>query len=114
MPNNYYRMLRVLEIVMATGQPRSKLNLDTRAPLDYDFRCFYLDRPRVSLYRRIDLRCEQMLQNGMLQVHMHVVARPAASRCVVELQPGQHTSKMAAVNVSELPSGHCDRNVQAC
>jgi tRNA dimethylallyltransferase len=67
-------MLRVLEIVMATGQPRSQLNLDTSAPLEYDFRCFFLDRPRVNLYRRIDLRCEQMLQGGMLQVRMHVLS----------------------------------------
>jgi tRNA dimethylallyltransferase len=74
-PNNYYRMLRVLEIVVATGRPRSKLNLDTKAPLDYDIRCFYLDRPRISLYRRIDLRCEQMLQGGMLQVHNAHVSR---------------------------------------
>ena len=69
-PNNYYRMLRVLEILKATGQPRSQLNLDTSMPLEYDFRCFFLDRPRISLYRRIDLRCEQMLQGGLLQVCM--------------------------------------------
>ncbi len=28
-PNNYYRLLRVLEIVMSTGRPRAELNLDT-------------------------------------------------------------------------------------
>jgi tRNA A37 N6-isopentenylltransferase MiaA len=99
-PNNYYRMLRVLEIVMTTGRPRSKLNLDTKAPLDYDIRCFYLDRPRISLYRRIDLRCEQMLQGGMLQVHNASVSRAGCPvRLVAELQPGQHISIVAAVNV---------------
>ena len=97
MPNNYYRMLRVLAIVMATGRPRSKLNLDTKAPLEYDIRCFYLDRPRISLYRRIDLRCEQMLQGGMLQVHMHAINSLAAPRLAVELQPGEHISSAAAV-----------------
>ena len=123
-PNNYYRMHRVLEIVLATGKPRSELDLDTQvwylhmvsaacawlfgnpgysstlagckahsahagqlklpegkarcadmfewqmlrqAPLAYDFRCFFLDRPRVELYRRIDTRCEEMLRDGLLQ-----------------------------------------------
>jgi len=37
-------------------------------PLDYDFRCFFMDRPRVELYRRIDTRCEEMLRDGMLRV----------------------------------------------
>lgn len=100
MPNNYYRMLRVLEIVMATGRPRSKLNLDTRAPLDYDIRCFYLDRPRISLYRRIDLRCEQMLQGGMLQVLMPFAAGLTAPCLVAGQQPGQHVFNLAAVTVS--------------
>lgn len=68
MPNNYYRLLRVLEILLATGRPRSELNLDTAAPLTYDFRCFFLDRPRAELYRRIDMRCEEMLRDGLLQV----------------------------------------------
>jgi tRNA A37 N6-isopentenylltransferase MiaA len=97
-PNNYYRMLRVLQIVMATGQPRSKLNLDTKAPLDYDIRCFYLDRPRISLYRRIDLRCEQMLQGGMLQVLVRASARLAVLRLEGGLQPGQHISDVAVMH----------------
>ncbi|XP_068664424.1 tRNA dimethylallyltransferase 9 [Aristolochia californica] len=29
--------------------------------LDYDFLCFFLSSQRVELYRRIDLRCEEML-----------------------------------------------------
>ena len=67
-PNDYYRLLRVLEIVMVTGKPRAELDLDTEKPLDYDFRCFFMDRPRDELYRRIDVRCEEMLRDGMLRV----------------------------------------------
>lgn len=67
-PNNYYRLQRVVEILMGSkGTPLAALDLDTAAPLAYDFRCFFLDRPRVQLYRRIDERCETMLQGGMLQ-----------------------------------------------
>ncbi|CAL8468281.1 g7821 [Coccomyxa elongata] len=66
-PGNYYRLNRVLEIVLATRRPLAELDLDTEAPLDYDFRCFFLNRPRVELYRRIDARCEEMVVNGLLQ-----------------------------------------------
>lgn len=74
-PNNYYRLLRVLEILLATGRPRSDLNLDTAAPLTYDFRCFFLDRPRAELYRRIDVRCEEMLRDGLLQECVDLLRR---------------------------------------
>ena len=67
-PGNSYRLNRVLEIVLATRRPLAELDLDTEAPLDYDFRCFFLNRPRVELYRRIDARCEEMVVNGLLQV----------------------------------------------
>lgn len=30
-------------------------------PLDYDFQCYFLYTKRSDLYRRLDLRCEQML-----------------------------------------------------
>ncbi|EIE19274.1 isopentenyl transferase, partial [Coccomyxa subellipsoidea C-169] len=67
-PGNYYRLNRVLEILLGTGgRPLAELNLDTGAPLDYDFRCFFLNRPRLELYRRIDARCEEMVVGGLLQ-----------------------------------------------
>ncbi|KAK9833352.1 hypothetical protein WJX84_005140 [Apatococcus fuscideae] len=66
-PNNFYRLLRVYEILLDTGQPLAQLDLSKEAELDYDFRCFFLNRPRMELYRRIDARCEQMLHNGILQ-----------------------------------------------
>lgn len=67
-PNNFYRLLRVYEILLDTGQPLADMDLSADAELDYDFRCFFLHRPRMELYRRIDARCEQMLHSGILQV----------------------------------------------
>lgn len=67
-PNNFYRLLRVYEILLDGGQPLAQLDLSADAELDYDFRCFFLNRPRMELYRRIDARCEQMLHRGIFQV----------------------------------------------
>ena len=67
-PNNNYRLRRVMEILVQTGRPLKQLDLDITAQLDYDFRCFFLNRPRVQLFRRIDQRCCDMLAGGLLQV----------------------------------------------
>ena len=53
---------------MQTGTPLKQLDLDITAQLEYDFRCFFLNRPRVHLFRRIDQRCCDMLAGGLLQV----------------------------------------------
>lgn len=65
--NNYYRLMRVLEIVMHTGKSLAEFEPAADAPLDYDFRCFFLQRPRLELFQRIDLRVEQMVDRGLLQ-----------------------------------------------
>ena len=43
-------------------------NLDAERPTDYDCRCFFLHRPRLELYRRIDGRVEEMVAGGLLKV----------------------------------------------
>ena len=36
-------------------------------PLHFDFRCWFIHRPRDVLYRRIEQRCEQMISNGLVE-----------------------------------------------
>lgn len=55
--NNYYRLKRALQILVQTGgKPLSDQALVTDSPLDYDFRCFFLHRPRLEIFDRIMLR----------------------------------------------------------
>ncbi len=68
MPGNYYRLNRMLEILLVSGRPLAELDVDTAAPFDFNFRCFFLNCDRVQLYRRIDGRCEEMVTRGLLQV----------------------------------------------
>ncbi|CAM6111490.1 unnamed protein product [Calypogeia fissa] len=86
--NDWYRLRRALEILKISGKPRASFPLPwmpakesvpldetsdlkeiVRTPpqVDYDFRCYFLYTKRSDLYRRIDLRCEQMLTEGLLQ-----------------------------------------------
>ena len=58
----------MVEILLSTGKTLAELDHDRTAELDFDFRCFFLNRPRQELYDRIGLRCEQMVVSGILQV----------------------------------------------
>ena len=55
-----YPLLRI------SAQADVPINQDS--PLDFDFRPFFLHCRREHLYRRIDARCEEMVQRGLLQV----------------------------------------------
>lgn len=65
--NDAQKIIRALEIVTLTGKKVSKLSWKgRRKPQNYDFRCWFLHRPREILYRRIDERCDMMLLEGLL------------------------------------------------
>lgn len=62
-----HKIVRALEIIALTGKKVSKLAwTEKNRPQNYDFRCWFLFRPRESLYRIIDKRCEKMLAMGFL------------------------------------------------
>jgi tRNA dimethylallyltransferase len=65
--NDKQKIVRALEIMALTGKKVSKLSWKTRRkPQNYDFRCWFLFRPRENLYHRIEKRCDQMIQAGFL------------------------------------------------
>jgi tRNA dimethylallyltransferase len=62
------KIVRALEIITLTGEKVSKLSWKARKrPLNYDFRCWFLHRPKEQLYHRIEKRCEKMLAEGFLE-----------------------------------------------
>lgn len=69
-PGNYMRMARAFEVLQKHGKPLSsyeRVNKDL-SELDYDFRMFSCIRwPRELVYRRMDLRCEKIVINGLIQ-----------------------------------------------
>ena len=64
---NPQRILRALEICLATGKPYSTFR--TRQPPTHAFRTIMigLQRERQELYQRIDQRVDEMLQQGLIQ-----------------------------------------------
>ena len=67
-PNNQVRVLRALEHYRATGKKLSEQKADSRPPeKPYRSLILGLDFPeRAQLYRRIDLRVDQMMEQDLL------------------------------------------------
>lgn len=65
--NDKQKIVRALEIITLTGKKVSKLSWKTRCkPQNYDFRCWFVHRPRDKLYQRIEQRCDKMIADGLL------------------------------------------------
>jgi len=66
-PNDTHKVIRALEIIQISGKPVSAFSWKTRQQEPYfDFRCWFLTRPRDALYHDLDTRCDAMLAEGLL------------------------------------------------
>lgn len=65
--NNVKRVIRALEFYELTGKPISEHNeAEQQKESPYNFAYFVLTDDRENLYKRIDLRVDIMLKNGLL------------------------------------------------
>lgn len=63
-----HKIVRGLEIIAITGKEVSKNQWrEKKKYLNYDFRCWFVHRPRSSLYHRVEKRCDKMLADGLLE-----------------------------------------------
>lgn len=61
------KIIRGLEIIALTGKRVSELSWKARyKPQNFDFRCWFLYRPKEKLYERVEKRCDEMLEAGFL------------------------------------------------
>jgi tRNA dimethylallyltransferase len=66
-PTNPRRIIRALEVYRQTGVPLSELQRTGRTSIEYDACIAGLRWPREELYRRIERRCDEMLEAGLLE-----------------------------------------------
>lgn len=64
-PNDLRRIVRALEVHEVTGCPITRLQRKHVPALAYDARLFGLTMPRDALNRRIDMRVDQMVADGL-------------------------------------------------
>ena len=62
------RIIRALEVVMTAGRPISQLQKEREGLWGHrPIKLFALDRPRASLYRRVEERIERMFAQGLVE-----------------------------------------------
>lgn len=62
------KIIRALEIITLTQNKVSHLDWNkNHNPIEYDVHCWFLYRNRAELYRRIEDRCDAMLQEGLVE-----------------------------------------------
>lgn len=67
-PNDIRRIIRALEVYKQTGRPISAFQYrDSDLPPKYRLSYFGLTMDRVSLYRRIEQRVDQMVAEGLIE-----------------------------------------------
>ena len=62
-PNNVHRLVRIVEVFKATGRRLSEFQKDREGGIG-KLPIFWLQRERDTLYKRIDSRVDQMIQDG--------------------------------------------------
>lgn len=66
--NDKQKILRALEIISVTGLNVSSLPLAKDPDEDiFDFHCYFLTRSKQELHKRVELRCDKMLEAGFMQ-----------------------------------------------
>ncbi len=63
---NPVRLIRALEVIAQTGQPFSAQRKKKKADRPFKMLNFVMDWPREELYKRINLRVDVMMENGLL------------------------------------------------
>jgi tRNA dimethylallyltransferase len=68
------KIIRALEIITLTGKKVSKLSwVGRRRPQNYDFRCWFLHRPKKELYKRVEERCDMMIERGLIEETQNLI-----------------------------------------
>ncbi len=74
-PNNLKRVVRALEIIKTSGKTKAEFDLAARQEPLYDATVYGMDRERDELYRRIEMRVDLMMEQGLLEEVQTLMAK---------------------------------------
>jgi tRNA dimethylallyltransferase len=93
--NNYQRLARALELV---ENEQFVTKVDNPPP--YDFRAFVLTSDRLPLYRHIDARCEQIVENGLFEEVAYLLSQKLLNPSVI---PWSAIGYKQSIELFQLP-----------
>jgi tRNA dimethylallyltransferase len=82
------KVIRALEIITLSGKQVSRhLWRRQGKPRNFNFRCWFLFRPKEVLYKRIDQRCDEMIKEGLIEEvsqlkQLGLLENPSASQAI--------------------------------
>lgn len=62
-----HKIVRALEIITITNKPVSSFLKQSPHVEPYDYRAWFLYMPKEVLYSRVEIRCEEMIENGFIE-----------------------------------------------
>ena len=83
-PNNIRRVARAIEIYKVTGKTKTQLDIESRKEVKYDYRLFGMEWDRETLYNRIDLRVDKMIEAGLIDEVRNVTEKFKISNTAVQ------------------------------
>lgn len=86
---NPKRLIRALEICIATGKPYSRQRTSIKKTRDFNIIKIAIERPRDELFERINRRTDQMMEDGLLDE-------------VISLLPFRHLNALNTVGYKEI------------
>jgi len=66
LPSNWKRVIRALEVLHVTGKPIWQIQKEHKRKDEYDFVQFGLEWNRHELYRNIEIRVDNMMEEGLV------------------------------------------------
>jgi tRNA dimethylallyltransferase len=87
--NNPNRLLRALEVCYTTGKKFSEQRLNNQKSRDFNILKIALNLPRPELFNRIEIRVDQMIENGLVDE-------------VKSLLPYRHLNALNTVGYKEI------------
>lgn len=82
--NNVRRVIRALEIYKVTGKTKTQLDLESVKGPKYQYLMFGIQWKREELYKRIDLRVDQMLEAGLVEEVKRILTTTGFSRTALQ------------------------------
>ncbi len=75
-PNDKKRIMRVLEIYIATGKTKTEQEIESRAhEVKYDYKVFAIKMDREKLYERINKRVDMMIEKGLIEEVQNILKK---------------------------------------
>ncbi len=75
LPSNWKRVIRALEVYKLSGKPIGKLQVGYKRKDDYNFLQFGLSWERSRLYKSIENRVDEMIENGLVNEVREILER---------------------------------------